>query len=114
MQCQTNAIACKFFSSVIFQVSKLCTLLLKAVRTALGSSGWDVLVPGVAHGTLVQVSFVIKFQCSIYFDIRSLDMLLSDAEVALMSNSQELLKFDSCNQPKNLIRFNLRNLYSSG
>nr|CAD1823286.1 unnamed protein product [Ananas comosus var. bracteatus] len=43
---------------VIFQVSKLCTLLLKAVRTALGSSGWDVLVPGVAHGTLVQVESI--------------------------------------------------------
>nr|CAD1820378.1 unnamed protein product [Ananas comosus var. bracteatus] len=39
-------------------VSKLCTLLLKAVRTALGSSGWDVLVPGVAHGTLVQVESI--------------------------------------------------------
>ena len=44
-----------FFASVIFQVSKLCTLLLRAVRAALGSSGWDVLVPGVAYGTLLQV-----------------------------------------------------------
>ncbi|GJN13331.1 hypothetical protein PR202_gb00023 [Eleusine coracana subsp. coracana] len=43
------------YSSVIFQVSKLCTLLLKAARTVLGSSVWDVLVPGVAHGALVQV-----------------------------------------------------------
>lgn len=42
-------------ADVIFQVSKLCTVLLKAVRTALGSSGWDVLVPGVVHGTLLQV-----------------------------------------------------------
>lgn len=83
------------------------------MRTALGSSGWDVLVPGVAHGTLVQVYFAIKFQRSISFDVRSLDMLLSDAEVALMLNSQELLKFESCDQPKNLIRFNLRNPYSS-
>lgn len=45
-------------ADVIFQVSKLCTLLLKAVRTALGSSGWDVLVPGVAHGTLLQVESI--------------------------------------------------------
>lgn len=43
------------FSSVMFQVSKLCTILLKAVRAVLGSSGWDVLVPGVAHGALLQV-----------------------------------------------------------
>lgn len=41
--------------SVIFQVSKLCTVLLKATRTVLGSSAWDVLVPGVAHGALIQV-----------------------------------------------------------
>lgn len=40
---------------VIFQVSKLCTLLLKAVRNTIGSQGWDVLVPGAAMGTLVQV-----------------------------------------------------------
>lgn len=42
-------------SSVIFQVSKLCTILLKAVRTVLGSQGWDVLVPGSVVGTFVQV-----------------------------------------------------------
>lgn len=41
--------------SVIFQVSKYCTLLLKAARISLGSQGWDVLVPGVARGTLLQV-----------------------------------------------------------
>lgn len=46
-------------AGVIFQVSKLCTLLLKAVRTALGSLGWDVLVPGVAHGTLLQVEQIV-------------------------------------------------------
>ncbi|WVZ92117.1 hypothetical protein U9M48_038206, partial [Paspalum notatum var. saurae] len=36
-------------------VSKLSTVLLKATRAVLGSSVWDVLVPGVAHGALVQV-----------------------------------------------------------
>lgn len=41
--------------SVIFQVSKLCTILLKAVRSSLGSQGWDVLVPGSVEGTFVQV-----------------------------------------------------------
>lgn len=46
-------------AGVIFQVSKLCTLLLRAVRAALGSSGWDVLVPGVAYGTLLQVESII-------------------------------------------------------
>ncbi|XVF37860.1 hypothetical protein REPUB_Repub20aG0047400 [Reevesia pubescens] len=46
-------------AGVIFQVSKLCTLLLKAVRTALGSQGWDVLVPGVVSGTLFQVENIV-------------------------------------------------------
>ncbi|KAL9262661.1 Phosphoglucan, water dikinase, chloroplastic-like protein [Drosera capensis] len=41
------------------QVSKLCSLLLKAVRRALGSQGWDVLVPGSASGTLVEVDRIV-------------------------------------------------------
>ncbi|KAF9610095.1 hypothetical protein IFM89_019935 [Coptis chinensis] len=45
-------------ASVIFQVSKICTLLLKATRSILGSQGWDVLVPGDAVGTLVQVESI--------------------------------------------------------
>ncbi|KAK1270965.1 hypothetical protein QJS04_geneDACA004426 [Acorus gramineus] len=40
------------------QVSKLCSLLLKALRSVLGSSGWDVLVPGVAFGTIQQVESI--------------------------------------------------------
>lgn len=48
-------------SSVIFQVSKLCTILLKAVRTALGSQGWDVLVPGSVVGTFVQVERILGY-----------------------------------------------------
>ncbi|GAV57540.1 CBM_20 domain-containing protein/PPDK_N domain-containing protein [Cephalotus follicularis] len=46
-------------AGVIFQVSKLCTLLLKAVRSTLGSQGWDVLVPGAACGTLIQVESIV-------------------------------------------------------
>ncbi|KAJ6873727.1 phosphoglucan [Populus alba x Populus x berolinensis] len=46
-------------AGVIFQVSKLCTLLLKAVRSTLGSTGWDILVPGAASGTLVQVESIV-------------------------------------------------------
>ncbi|XP_077226596.1 chloroplastidic phosphoglucan, water dikinase (ATGWD3) [Tasmannia lanceolata] len=46
-------------AGVIFQVSKLCTVLLKAVRNVLGSEGWDVLVPGTAQGTLVQVENIV-------------------------------------------------------
>ncbi|KZV40911.1 phosphoglucan, water dikinase, chloroplastic, partial [Dorcoceras hygrometricum] len=42
-------------AGVIFQVSKFCTLLLKAVRKVLGSEGWDILVPGDAYGTLIQL-----------------------------------------------------------
>ncbi|KAI3460627.1 hypothetical protein Pfo_017290 [Paulownia fortunei] len=46
-------------AGVIFQVSKLCTLLLKAVRNVLGSQGWDILVPGDAFGTLIQVENIV-------------------------------------------------------
>lgn len=46
-------------AGIIFQVSKICTLLLKAVRAVVGSSGWDVLVPGVAHGTVIQVESIV-------------------------------------------------------
>ncbi|GMY32182.1 phosphoglucan, water dikinase, chloroplastic [Fagus crenata] len=46
-------------AGVIFQVSKLCTLLLKPVRSTLGSQGWDVLVPGAALGTLLQVESIV-------------------------------------------------------
>ncbi|KAG8048514.1 hypothetical protein GUJ93_ZPchr0009g355, partial [Zizania palustris] len=50
-------------AGVVFQVSKLCTILLKAIRDVLGSSVWDVLVPGVAHGALIRsycLWFLIK------------------------------------------------------
>ncbi|XP_027165798.1 phosphoglucan, water dikinase, chloroplastic [Coffea eugenioides] len=46
-------------AGVIFQVSKLCTLLSKAVRSTLGSEGWDVVVPGDASGVLVQVDNIV-------------------------------------------------------
>ncbi|KAK8933206.1 hypothetical protein KSP39_PZI015865 [Platanthera zijinensis] len=45
-------------SSIIFQISKFCTSLLKALQTTLGSFGWDVLVPGVVHGTFLQVECI--------------------------------------------------------
>ncbi|KAL3839958.1 hypothetical protein ACJIZ3_024549 [Penstemon smallii] len=46
-------------SGVIFQISKLCTVLLRAVRSVLGSQGWDILVPGDAFGTLIQVKNIL-------------------------------------------------------
>lgn len=45
-------------SGIIFQISKLCTSLLKALQTTLGSLGWDVLVPGVVNGTFLQVESI--------------------------------------------------------
>ena len=33
-------------ASVVFQLSKLCSLLLKAARLTSGGSGWDALVAG--------------------------------------------------------------------
>ncbi|XP_010551754.1 PREDICTED: phosphoglucan, water dikinase, chloroplastic-like [Tarenaya hassleriana] len=46
-------------AGVIFQVSKLCTFLLKAVRNSLGSDGWDIIVSGATSGTLVQVESIV-------------------------------------------------------
>uniref|UniRef100_A0A0D6QW72 CBM20 domain-containing protein n=1 Tax=Araucaria cunninghamii TaxID=56994 RepID=A0A0D6QW72_ARACU len=46
-------------ASVVFQVSKLCSLLLKAVRSLSGGQGWDTLVPGKAIGTLVEVERIV-------------------------------------------------------
>ncbi|KAI3932874.1 hypothetical protein MKX01_031856 [Papaver californicum] len=46
-------------AGVVFQVSKLCTILLKSVRKTVGSQGWDVLVPGAAVGTLVQIERIV-------------------------------------------------------
>ncbi|CAH2044473.1 unnamed protein product [Thlaspi arvense] len=46
-------------AGIIFQISKLCTVLLKAVRNSLGSEGWDVIVPGTTSGTLVQVESIV-------------------------------------------------------
>ncbi|CAH8388567.1 unnamed protein product [Eruca vesicaria subsp. sativa] len=46
-------------AGIIFQISKLCTVLLKAVRNSLGSEGWDVIVPGSTSGTLVQVDSIV-------------------------------------------------------
>uniref|UniRef100_A0A803LZL4 CBM20 domain-containing protein n=1 Tax=Chenopodium quinoa TaxID=63459 RepID=A0A803LZL4_CHEQI len=45
-------------AGVIFQVSKICTILLKGVRLLLASQGWDVIVPGTAYGTIVQVDSI--------------------------------------------------------
>ncbi|KAH6785737.1 hypothetical protein C2S51_038192 [Perilla frutescens var. frutescens] len=42
-------------ADVIFQVSYLCTLLLKAVREIVNARGWDILVPGNASGKLIEV-----------------------------------------------------------
>lgn len=41
-------------SSVAFQVSRACELLLRAARAAAGVSPWDVVVPGASEGILVR------------------------------------------------------------
>ena len=64
---------------VIFQVSKLCTLFLKAVRTTLGSQGWDILVPGTAVGTLIQVP-------SNAFNMEKHQILLIPAKILIPRN----------------------------
>lgn len=46
-------------ASVVFQLAKLCSLLLKAVRATAGGEGYDTLMPGKAVGTLVEVDRII-------------------------------------------------------
>lgn len=42
-------------ASVVFQLAKLCSLLLKSVRAVTGGGGWDSIMTGSAIGRLVQV-----------------------------------------------------------
>eukprot|EP00899_Mesostigma_viride_P020273 jgi/Mesvir1/28247/Mv04788-RA.1 len=42
-------------ASVVFQLAKLCSLLLKALREGLGEPDWDILVAGDSVGKLVAV-----------------------------------------------------------
>ncbi|KAL3145446.1 2,3-dihydroxyphenylpropionate/2,3-dihydroxicinnamic acid 1,2-dioxygenase, variant 2 [Trebouxia sp. C0009 RCD-2024] len=42
-------------ASLVFQLSKLCSLTLKAARLATGGAEWDALVAGTATGKLIEV-----------------------------------------------------------
>lgn len=42
-------------ASLVFQVVKLCSLLLKAIRRTVGGDGFDAIMPGRAAGRLVEV-----------------------------------------------------------
>lgn len=42
-------------ASVVFQLSKLTSLLLKSLRLATGAAAWDCIVAGDAVGRLVSV-----------------------------------------------------------
>jgi phosphoglucan,water dikinase len=45
-------------ASLVFQLSKLCSMLLKATRLATGAGAWDALVAGTAVGKLVEVDSI--------------------------------------------------------
>lgn len=45
-------------ANVVFQVSKLTSFLLKASRQAAGQSAWDIIVPGISRGRLVEVNSI--------------------------------------------------------
>ncbi|DBA93500.1 hypothetical protein WJX82_005630 [Trebouxia sp. C0006] len=42
-------------ASLVFQVSKLCSFMLKAARIATGGAAWDALVAGTVTGKLIEV-----------------------------------------------------------
>ena len=46
-------------ASVVFQIAKLCSLLLKAIRSTAGGDGFDVIMPGRATGALVEVDRIV-------------------------------------------------------
>lgn len=46
-------------ASVVFQVAKLCSLLLKAIRATVGGDGFDTIMPGRSAGVLVEVDSII-------------------------------------------------------
>ncbi|KAJ7532987.1 hypothetical protein O6H91_13G028200 [Diphasiastrum complanatum] len=46
-------------ASVVFQLAKLCSLMLKSVRTSMGGAGWDALMPGKVVGKLVEVERIV-------------------------------------------------------
>ncbi|KAG0556349.1 hypothetical protein KC19_11G046700 [Ceratodon purpureus] len=46
-------------ASVVFQIAKLCSLLLKAIRSTAGGDGFDVIMPGRATGVLVEVDRIV-------------------------------------------------------
>ncbi len=41
-------------ASLVFQVSKLCSFMLKAARIATGGAAWDALVAGFPPHTLLE------------------------------------------------------------
>jgi phosphoglucan,water dikinase len=60
--CQQSALPClqvfteaEIRASVVFQLSKLATLAVKAARAASGGGPWDALVAGQAQGRLLEV-----------------------------------------------------------
>lgn len=56
VRCYTEA---EIRASVVFQLSKLSSRLLKALRMVAGEEGWDPIVPGTAIGTLVEVDRIV-------------------------------------------------------
>ena len=46
-------------ASVVFQVAKLCSLLLKAIRAIVGGDGFDAIMPGRSAGLLVEVDRMV-------------------------------------------------------
>lgn len=97
---------------MIFQVSKLCTLLLKAVRNVLGSQGWDILVTGDAVGTLVQVLYLMPHGTNLsrvllernYQHLRLLFVVIACPTNAKKFQSHFLRKFCMCQSYLSLVR----------
>lgn len=67
-------------ASVVFQLAKLTSLLLRVLRTVLNAEGWDVLVPGSATGKLIEVERM---------DMASLEVLKHESSVVLMVQRAE-------------------------
>lgn len=67
-------------ASVVFQLAKLCSLLLKAVRQVAGGEGWDVLMPGIAVGKLIQVDRIVPGSIDITSQKEAVVLLVKEAD----------------------------------
>eukprot|EP00897_Mesotaenium_endlicherianum_P010694 jgi/Mesen1/9653/ME000671S09008 len=67
-------------ASVVFQLAKQCSLLLKAVRALAGSEGWDPLMTGSAVGVLTVVDRIVPGALPAHAENNAVVLLVKEAD----------------------------------